>query len=49
VLRRKEWNPDQFEIEKKLKIKRKGANNLENESIFPLQGKTSNFDVGGVQ
>ena len=49
MLRRKEGNPDQFEIEKKLKIKRKEVNNLENESTFSLQGKTSNFDVGGVQ
>jgi hypothetical protein len=49
VLRRKEGNPDQFKIEKKLKIKRKETNNLENESTFPLQGKTLNFDVGGVK
>ena len=47
MLRRKERNPDQYEIKKKrLKIKRKKVNNLEKESIFPLQDKPSNFEGG---
>jgi hypothetical protein len=40
----KEGNLDEFEIEKKLKIKGKKAKNPKTKSIFSLLGKPSNFD-----